>query len=80
MNEPFDSAAENFSFGNHPSVRNDKVASAMSGWKEKLKENLFFLLLGSAVISFLLGYFIAQQQETKKREQWSEILLRQANR
>jgi hypothetical protein len=34
--------------------------------------------LGSVAISFLLGYFIAQQQEAKKREQWAEILFRQA--
>ena len=26
----------------------------------------------------MLGYFIAQQQEAKKREQWAEILFRQA--
>jgi hypothetical protein len=26
----------------------------------------------------MLGYFIAQQQEARKREQWAEILFRQA--
>jgi hypothetical protein len=74
MNETFDSSAENFSPGNHPGDRHQKeVASAMS-WKEKLKDNLFIVLLGSVAISFLMGYFISQQQEAKKREQWAEIL------
>jgi hypothetical protein len=29
-------------------------------------------------MSYLVGYSIAQQQEAKKREQWAELLLRQA--
>ena len=79
MNETFDSAAEKFSPGNHPGDRHqNEVASAMSTWKENLKNNLFIVLLGSVAISFLVGYFIAQQQEAKKREQWAEILFRQA--
>ena len=45
----------------------------MSRWKKNLKDNFFTVLLGSVAISFLVGYFIAQQQETKKREQWAEI-------
>ena len=49
----------------------------MSSWKENLKNNLFIVLLSSVAISFLLGYFIAQQQETKKLQQWAEILFRQ---
>ena len=79
MNETFDSSAENLSPGNQPGNRHQKeVASAMRGWKENLKDNLFIVLLGSVAISFLVGYFIAQQQEAKKREQWAEILSRQA--
>ena len=79
MNETFDSSAENLSPGNQPGNRHQKeVASAMRGWKENLKDNLFIVLLGSVAISFLVGYFIAQQQEAKKRDQWAEILFRQA--
>jgi hypothetical protein len=80
MNETFDSSAENFSPGNHPGDRHQyEMASAMSSWKENLKDHLFIVLFGSVVISFLVGYLIAQQQEAKKREQqWSEILFRQA--
>src|ERR1700676_282183 len=79
MNEPFDSADENLSPGNHQGDRHQyEVTSAMSSWKERLKDNLFIVLLGSVAISFLAGYFIAQQQEAKKREQWAEILFRQA--
>jgi hypothetical protein len=80
MNETFDSSAKNFSPGNQPGYRsqNDELASAMSSWKENLKNNLFIVLLGSVAISFLMGYFISQQQEAKKREQWAEILFRQA--
>jgi hypothetical protein len=29
-------------------------------------------------MNFIVGYFICQQQEAKKREQWAEILFRQA--
>src|ERR1700736_4861340 len=79
MNETFDSSAENFSPEIHTDNRHQyEVASAMSSWKENLKDNLFIVLLGSVVISFLAGYFIAHQQEAKKREQWAEILFRQA--
>ena len=79
MNETIDSSVENFSPGNHPDDRHqNEVASAMSSWKEKLKDNLFIVLLGSVTISFLMGYFISQQREAKKREQWAEIVFRQA--
>jgi hypothetical protein len=78
MNETIDSSAENFSPGNHPDDRHqNEEASAMSSWKEKLKDNLLIVLLGSVAISFLMGYFISQQEEAKKREQWAEILFRQ---
>jgi hypothetical protein len=78
MNETFDSSAESCSSESHPSNRNrDEVASAMGSCKENLKDNLFIVLFGSVVISFLVGYFIAQQQEAKKREQMAEILFRQ---
>src|ERR1700738_5050614 len=50
----------------------------MSSWKENLKDNLLIVFLGSVAIIFLVGYFIAQQQEAKKREQWAEILFRRA--
>ena len=77
MNETFDSSAENSSPRDLPGDRME-VASAMSSWKETLKNNLFIVLLSSVAISFLLGYFIAQQQEAKKRQQWAEIVFRQA--
>ena len=79
MNEEFDSADEKFSSGTHPGDRKqNEVASAMSSWKGNLKDNFFIVLLGSVAISFLVGYFIAQQHEAKRREQWVEILFRQA--
>jgi hypothetical protein len=80
MNKPFDSSAENVSPGNCPRDRyQDEATNAIgSSWKAILKANWLPILLGSVTISFLLGYFIAQQQETKKREQWAEILLGQA--
>jgi hypothetical protein len=79
MNKAFDSSAENSSPWDHPGDRyQNEAASAMSSWKENLKNNLFIVLLSSVAISFLLGYFIARQQEAKKRQQWAEILFRQA--
>jgi len=78
MNETFNSSAENFQAGNHPGNRHQNdVARATIVWKENLKDKLFIVLLGSVVVSFLLGYFLSQQQEAKKREQWAEILFRQ---
>ena len=56
----------------------NEVANAVSCWKENLKGHLSIVLLGSVALSFMLGYFIAQQQEARKREQWAEILFRQA--
>jgi hypothetical protein len=56
----------------------NQVANAKSCWKEILKDNLLIVLLSAVALSFTLGYFIAQQQEAKKREQWAEILFRQA--
>ena len=77
MNKTFDSSAENVSPGNYPRDRHqNEVTNAIDSWKA----NWLSILLGSVTISFLLGYFIAQQQETKKREQWAEILLGQAKR
>jgi hypothetical protein len=79
MNKTFDSSAENVSPGNYPRDRHqNEVPSAIGSWKESLKANWLPVLLGSVAISFLLGYFIAQQQEANKREQWAEILFRQA--
>jgi hypothetical protein len=79
MNETFESSAENVSPRNYPRDRyQNEMTSTLSSWKANLKANWFPVLLGSVAISFLLGYFIAQQQEAKKREQWAEILFRQA--
>jgi hypothetical protein len=79
MNKTFDSSAENVSHGNYPRDRHqNEVTSAIGSWKANLKANWLPILLGSVTISFLLGYFIAQQQDAKKREQWAEILFRQA--
>jgi hypothetical protein len=81
MNKIFDSPAENYWPGNHPSDRNQneiEVASAMSSWKKNLKDHLFIVLLSSVAISSLVGYCIAQQQEAKKREKWAEMFFRQA--
>ena len=81
MNKTFDSSAENVSPANYPRDRHQyEVTNAIGSWKANLKANWLPILLGSVTISFLLGYFIAQQQETKKREQWAEILLGQAKR
>jgi len=81
MNKTFDSSAENVSPANYPRDRHQyEVTNAIGSWKANLKANWLPILLGSVTISFLLDYFIAQQQETKKREQWAEILLGQAKR
>jgi hypothetical protein len=75
MNETIDSSADNIS----PGSQTDKieVANAMSSWKENLKDNLSIVLLVSVAIGLLVGYFICQQQEEKRREQWAEALFRQ---
>ena len=79
MNETFDSAAKKFSPENHPGDRHkNEVSRAVSTWNENLKDNLFIVLLIAVAISFLAGYFISQQQEARKRDQWAEILFRQA--
>ena len=78
MNETFDSAAKKFSPRNPGYRHHSEKASAMTSWKENLKDNLFLVLLGSVAISFLLGYFISQQKEARKRDQWAKILFRQA--
>jgi hypothetical protein len=79
MNETFDSSAEKPSPWDQPGHgHQNEVANAKSCWKENLKGNLFLVLLSSVALSFMLGYFIAQQQEARKREQWAEILFRQA--
>ena len=79
MNETFDSSAEKPSPWDQPGhSHQNEVTNAIGSRKANLKANWLPILLGSVTISFLLGYFIAQQQETKKREQWAEILLGQA--
>src|ERR1700736_655825 len=79
MNETFDSSAEKPSPWDQPGHgHQNEVANSKNFWNENLKGNLFLVLLGSVVLSFMLGYLIAQQQEARKREQWAEILFRQA--
>jgi hypothetical protein len=79
MNETFDSSAEKPSPWDQPGHgHQNEVTNAIGSWKANLKANWLPILLGSVTISFLLGYFIAQQQEMKKREQWAELLFRQA--
>ena len=79
MDDTFDSSAGTSSPGNHPvDPHQNEMGCATNSWKKNLKRNMFRVLLGSVAVSFLLGYFIAQQHEAKKREQWAEILFRQA--
>ena len=75
MNETIDSSADNIS----PGSQTDKieVANAMSSWKENLKDNLSIVLLVSVAIGLLVGYFICQQQEEMRRQQWKEVLFRE---
>jgi hypothetical protein len=78
-NKTFDSSAENVFPGNCPRDRHqNEVSNAIGRWKANLKTNWFPILLGAVTISFLLGYLIARQRATKKREQWAKILLGQA--
>ena len=78
MNETIDSSADNISPGSQTDdVGQIEVANAMRSWKENLKDNVFIVLLVSVVIGLFLGYFICQQQEEKRREQWAEVLFRQ---
>ena len=74
MNKTFDSSSPWDPTGHHQ----NEAANAKSFWKENLKDKLFIVLPCSVALSFMLGYFIAQQQEARKREQWAEILFRQA--
>ena len=79
MDDTFDSSAGTSSPGNHPvDPHQNEMGSATNSWKKNLKRNMFRVLLGSVAVSFLAGYFIAQQQEARKRDQWAEILFRQA--
>ena len=79
MNETIDSSGENLSPGNEMGDTHQiEAANALSSWKENVKDNLFVALLLSVAIGLLVGYLICQQHEEKKREQWAEILFRQA--
>jgi hypothetical protein len=74
MNKTFDSSSP----WDQPGHHQNEAANAKSFLKENLKDKLFIVLPCSVALSFMLGYFIAQQQEARKREQWAEILFRQA--
>jgi hypothetical protein len=56
----------------------NQVANAKSCEKKSLKDNLLLVILSAVALSFTLGYFIAQQQEVKRRKQLAKILFRQA--
>jgi hypothetical protein len=43
-------------------------------WNENLKDNKAIVVLVSVVIGLLVGYFIWQQQEEMRREQWKDVL------
>jgi uncharacterized protein HemX len=78
MNETIDSSADKISPGDETDDRGQiEVANAMWSWKENLKDNLSIVVLVSVAIGLLVGYYIWQQQEEKRREQWAEVLFRQ---
>lgn len=54
-----------------------KGANAVSRMKDEMRNSFLAVLLGSVIVSFLVGYFISQQREAQKHEQWAEILFRQ---
>ena len=58
--------------------RDKKAATAINRMQDEMRNNLLTVLLGSVAISFLAGYFISRHYQAKKREQWAEILFRQA--
>jgi len=76
MNEAFEESG-NVTARNHGDRRQIEEANVVSVWKERLQHNWLIVLLGSIVVSFLLGYLLSQEQEAKKQEQWAEILFRQ---
>jgi hypothetical protein len=55
-----------------------KTATAIDRMQYEMRNNFLTALLGLLAISFIAGYFISQRYEAKKREQWAEILFRQA--
>ena len=78
MNETIDSSADYISPGSQPDdMGKIEVANAMRSWEENLKDNLLIVLLVSVAIGLLVGYFICQQQEERRQEQWAEVLFRQ---
>jgi IS5 family transposase len=42
-----------------------------------MRNNFLPVLVGSIAVSFLAGYLICRQRETRERDQWAETLFRQ---
>ena len=82
MSEMFNAEAERLPQECYPNEAGGRLqkkpVTAINRMQDEMRNNLLIVLLGSVAISLLAGYFISQQYEAKKREQWAEILFRQA--
>jgi hypothetical protein len=81
MHETFDPELEKSSQEYHPGIAVDRLQKegtiAINKLKRRIQNNFPTILLGSLIISFLVGYFISERYEAQKREQWAELLFRQ---
>jgi hypothetical protein len=77
MSEPFNTEAEKYE---HQGIRNQiekKTLCITERIKNEVRNNPVGVLLGSAVISLLTGYFLSRRREAQQRTKWADAILRQ---
>ena len=77
MSEPFNTEAEKYE---NQGIRNQmekKTLCITERIKNEVRNNPVGVLLGSAVISLLTGYFLSRRREARRRTEWAETIFRQ---
>lgn len=77
MSEPFKTEAEKYEQKGVGDQMGKKVVCTTERIKSEVRNNLLPVLLASAVISLLAGYFLSRRREARRRVEWADTIFRQ---
>jgi hypothetical protein len=77
MSEPFKTEAEKYEYKGVGDQTEKKVLCVTERIKTEVRNNLLAVLLASAAISLLTGYFLSRRREARRRTEWAETIFRQ---
>ena len=77
MSEPFKTEAEKYEHQGVHDQTEKKVLCITERIKSEVRNNLLAVLLASAAISLLTGYFLSRRREAQRRVEWADTIFRQ---